>query len=49
MALHFECRINKNVLLQTVFFFGDFAHWVTVIRFRIHIATENTRYLPEYF
>jgi len=25
---HFECRINKNLLLQTVFFFGDFAHWV---------------------
>jgi len=22
-----ECRINKNALLQTVFFFGDFAHW----------------------
>jgi len=25
-----ECRINKNVLLQTVFF-GDFAHWVLLI------------------
>jgi len=23
MALYFECRINKNLLLQT-----DFAHWV---------------------
>jgi len=31
MALHFECRINKNVLFQTVFF-GDFAHWVTLKR-----------------
>jgi len=26
MALYFECRINKNTLLLTVFF-GDFAHW----------------------
>jgi len=26
MALNFECRINKNALLHTVFF-GDFAHW----------------------
>jgi len=24
--MYFECRINKNALLQTVF--GDFAHWV---------------------
>jgi len=28
---HFECRINKNVLFQTVFF-GDFAHWVILKR-----------------
>jgi len=27
MALYFECRINKNALLKTVFFFGDFVHW----------------------
>jgi len=28
MTLYFECCINKNSLLQTVFFFfGDFAHW----------------------
>jgi len=28
-GMQFECRINKNALLQTVFrlFFGDFAHW----------------------
>jgi len=26
MALYFECRINKNALIHTVFF-GDFAHW----------------------
>jgi len=26
MALYFECSINKNALLQTVFF-GDFVHW----------------------
>jgi len=29
MALYFailQCRINKNALLQTVFF-GNFAHW----------------------
>jgi len=30
MALYFECRINKNALLQNVFF-GDFAHWVMSI------------------
>jgi len=27
MTLYFGCRINKKALLQTVFFFGDFAHW----------------------
>jgi len=26
MALYFECQINKNALLRTVFF-GDFSHW----------------------
>jgi len=26
MALYFESRINKNSLLQTVFF-GNFANW----------------------
>jgi len=26
VAVYFECRINKNALLQTVF--ADFAHWV---------------------
>jgi len=26
MALYFECRINKNVLLQMAFL-GDFVHW----------------------
>jgi len=30
MALYFERQINKNTLLQTVFFLAicDFAHWV---------------------
>jgi len=27
MAQYFDCRINKNALLQT-FFFADFTHWV---------------------
>jgi len=27
-GVYFECRINKNVLFQTVLFIGDFAHWV---------------------
>jgi len=27
MALHFECRINKNALLRFRLFFGDLAHW----------------------
>jgi len=28
MALYFQCRTNKNALLQTAFF-GNFAHWET--------------------
>jgi len=28
MALYFECRINKNVLLHTVF--GDYAHCLSI-------------------
>jgi len=34
-ALYFECRINKNALLQTVCF-GDFAHWVRAVLLKIN-------------
>jgi len=32
MALYFECRINKTILLQSVLF-SDFSHWVFTEQF----------------
>jgi len=35
MALYFECQINKNALFQ-IAFFGDFAHWDTLVVYFFH-------------
>jgi len=46
MALYFDCRINKNALLHTVFF-GDFAHWVIPLITKVYRLKENiSLYMP---
>jgi len=44
MALYFECRINKNALLSTVFFFGDFAHLDQSMKTNLDIVFQKSRY-----
>jgi len=46
LARYFECRINKDTLLQTVFF-GDFAHWLLVLN--LVVITVTTREFPAKF
>jgi len=35
---HCNCRINKNALLQTNFFFGDFAQWATLLTYLLVVG-----------